>query len=143
MRHHACFSFPFLKFIISRGLLRKHLLGDGMNIRNFWKGPVTFTKVSSVLLFTFACLFFISSTSSQEARKLVKRIEPIYPELAGRMKMTGTVKVEITIRPDGSVRDVRILGGNPVLAAAVEEAVKQWKYSPSPAETTKDLEFRF
>lgn len=58
------------------------------------------------------------------------------------MNMTGTVKVEITVAADGSVNEVKTLGGNPVLAAAVEDAVKQWKYTSGPAETKK-LEFKF
>jgi len=87
-------------------------------------------------------LLFSASSWSQESRKLIKRVEPVYPELARKMNMTGTVKVEITIAADGSVTEVRILGGNPVLAAAVEDAVKQWKYASGSSETKK-LEFKF
>jgi TonB family protein len=67
----------------------------------------------------------------------------VYPHLARKMNMTGTAKVDISIATDGSVQDVQILGGNPGLAAAVEDAVKQWKYASGPAETQKTLEFKF
>ena len=97
------------------------------------------------MAFAFSVIFLLSALGSwgQETRKLIKKVDPIYPELARKMSMTGTVKVEITIKADGSVGDVRALGGNPVLVAAVEEAVKQWKYASAPAEAKKILEFKF
>lgn len=97
-----------------------------------------------VLALTFSAVLLLSSATSwsQENRRLVKKVEPVYPDLARKMNMTGTVKVEITIAADGSVREVRTLGGNPVLATAVEDAVKQWKYASGVAETKK-LEFKF
>lgn len=90
----------------------------------------------------FGSLVSVAGSGAQENRKLLKKVEPVYPELARRMNMTGTVKVEINIAADGSVSDIKTLGGNPVLAAAVEDAVKQWKYASGPAETKK-LEFKF
>lgn len=86
---------------------------------------------------------FPAGSWSQENRKLIKKVDPVYPDLARKMNMTGTVKVEITIAKDGSVTDVKTLGGNPVLVQAVEEAVKQWKYASGPEEMKKTLEFKF
>jgi TonB family protein len=83
------------------------------------------------------------ASRAEENRKLLKKVEPVYPELAQRMNLRGTVKVEITISPSGSVQNVTVLGGNPVLANAVTDAVKQWKYSSSSEETKKTLEFKF
>lgn len=88
-------------------------------------------------------LLFAAGSRGQENRKLIKKVDPVYPDLARKMNMTGTVKVEITIGTDGSVKDVKTLGGNPVLVQAVEEAVKQWKYANGPEETKKALEFKF
>jgi TonB family protein len=87
-------------------------------------------------------LFSSVSSWGQEGRKLIKKVDPVYPELARRINLTGTVKVEISIGADGVVNEVRTLGGNPVLVAAVEDAVKQWKYA-SGASEIKKLEFRF
>ena len=53
------------------------------------------------------------------------------------------MRVEITIALEGTVKSVTTLGGNPVLSQAVEDAVKQRKYSSGPAETNKILEFKF
>ena len=99
-------------------------------------------KCVSTLLFGLIFSFSSADVRAQEGRKLVKKVDPVYPDLARKMNMTGTVKVEVSIGADGSVNQVRTLGGNPVLATAVEDAVKQWKYASGAAETKK-LEFKF
>jgi len=105
-------------------------------------GAPTLVRLVLSLAFT-VLLLFPGSSWAQESRKLIKKVDPVYPELARKMNMTGSIKVEISITADGGVHDFRLLGGNPVLAAAVEDAVKQWKYASGPAETKKGLEFKF
>ena len=97
------------------------------------------------VILTLSLVFFLSSAGSwgQENRKLIKKVDPVYPELARKMNLTGIVKVEFTIAADGSVKDVRTLGGSPVLVASVQDAVKQWKYASGPSESKKLLEFKF
>ena len=87
---------------------------------------------------------FVSLVSGwgQEGRRLIKKVDPVYPELSRRMNLTGAVKVEVRIGAGGVVNEVRTLGGNPALVAAVEDAVKQWKYA-SGASENKKLEFKF
>lgn len=82
-------------------------------------------------------------SGAQQDRRLIRKVDPQYPALAKRLKLEGTVRVEITIALEGTVKSVTTLGGNPVLSQAVEDAVKQWKYSSGPAETKKILEFKF
>lgn len=103
----------------------------------------TVIRFVSAFVLSLTLVLFPAGTRSQENRKLIKKVDPVYPDLARKMNMTGTVKVEITIAKDGSVTDVKTLGGNPVLVQAVEEAVKQWKYASGPEETKKTLEFKF
>lgn len=103
---------------------------------------LTVTRCVCTLAVSAFLLFPPGGMKAQENRKLIKKAEPVYPELARKMNLTGTVKVEINVAPDGSVTQVHILGGNPVLAEAVEDAVKHWKYASGPAET-KRLEFKF
>jgi membrane protein involved in colicin uptake len=47
------------------------------------------------------------------------------------------------VRPDGTVKDVKILGGHPLLVDAAVRAVMQWKYQPAPKETVEILKFSF
>jgi TonB family protein len=68
-------------------------------------------------------------------RQLVTRVEPDYPETLQRLRIGGTVRLELTISPRGSVESVSVLGGNPILAEAAAKAVKQWVYAPGPSKT--------
>lgn len=78
-----------------------------------------------------------------EPRKALASPTPEYPEIARRMNINGVVKVELVIGADGAIKSAKVLGGHPVLADAVQRALKNWKYAPGPSETTMQLEFRF
>ncbi len=75
-------------------------------------------------------------------RKLVNKINPTYPELARQMNVTGTVKMEIVIAENGTVKSVKPLGGHPLLIQSASEALRRWRYAPG-AETTTIVEFHF
>ncbi len=76
-------------------------------------------------------------------RKVTARIAPVYPELAKKMHIHGAVKVEATVRPNGTVKSTRVLGGNPVLIEAAQDAVSKWKFEPAQAETTEVVQLAF
>lgn len=87
-------------------------------------------------------------TPEEATEKLVYRVEPEYPASALEQRIQGVVLLEVYIRRDGRVREVRILQGNALLADAAAAAVKQWKFSPrvfrgsyAEAETTVTLKF--
>jgi len=83
------------------------------------------------------------SSQQESKRKVKKRVEPVYPELAKRMRLTGKVRVQVVISPEGRVTSTKELGGNPVLLGAAEQAVKEWSFEPGPSETTEVVEFNF
>lgn len=76
-------------------------------------------------------------------RRLERGSTPEYPEIAERMKLTGTAQVQALVRPDGTVKEVKVLGGHPLLVDALARAVKQWKYQPGPVETFEVVKFSF
>jgi TonB family protein len=49
--------------------------------------------------------------------------------------LTGTVKIVVVVTPEGNVKAVRTVGGNPVLVPAAEDAVRQWKFEASKKES--------
>jgi len=61
---------------------------------------------------------------------LVHDVAPTYPPEAGRSRIEGTVVLVAVIGKDGSVQDVRVESGLPILAQAAIDAVKQWRYRP-------------
>jgi protein TonB len=61
---------------------------------------------------------------------LIHDVPPQYPPEAGRERIEGTVVLLAVIGTDGSVQDVQVVSGLPILAQAAMEAVKQWRYKP-------------
>ena len=61
---------------------------------------------------------------------LIHDVAPTYPPEAGRARIEGTVVLLAVIGKDGSVQDVRVESGLPLLAQAAIDAVKQWRYRP-------------
>jgi TonB family protein len=76
-------------------------------------------------------------------RKVKAKVNPEYPSIARESHITGTVRVEAVVKPDGKVSDVRVLGGSPILAQEVVTAVKNWQYGEGPKETTEIVEVSF
>lgn len=73
-------------------------------------------------------------------RKVKTSVKPSYPDVARQLHITGTVRLEATVAPDGKVRDTRVLGGSPLLAQEATNAVKKWKYEDAPKETVETVE---
>jgi TonB family protein len=76
-------------------------------------------------------------------RKPKSKVAPVYPELAKRMNISGVVKILITVAANGTIKDVKLVGGHPLLASAAMDAVKKWRFEAGPQEATGIVEFRF
>jgi TonB family protein len=64
---------------------------------------------------------------------LIKKVPPSYPDEAHKKHIQGTVLLKAVINRDGDVQDLTLISGDPMLAPAALDAVKQWKYRPLPA----------
>jgi len=82
-------------------------------------------------------------TTTNSDRKVASRVSPVYPELAKKMHIHGVVKVEVIVRPNGTVKSTRVLGGNPVLVDAAQDAVGKWKFDTAQGETTEVVQVSF
>jgi TonB family protein len=60
----------------------------------------------------------------------IQKVDPVYPEQARTLRLAGSVALEISIAENGTVGDVKVVSGLPLLAAAASDAVRQWRYSP-------------
>jgi TonB family protein len=81
--------------------------------------------------------------SEEIVRRAKSKVQPQYPDLARRMNITGTVKIEVMVSPNGIVKGARIVGGHPVLANAALDAAKKWRFEPSSAESSGIIDFKF
>jgi TonB family protein len=62
--------------------------------------------------------------------QLTRRVPPIYPPQAKSLRIEGKVVLDAMVMEDGSVRDLRVVQGQPVFVGAAVDAVKQWRYKP-------------
>ena len=69
-------------------------------------------------------------SSAALSDRLIRRLEPQYPEIARRSGLSGAVRLRLEIGTDGKVKSATVLEGAPVLAAAAKDAVLQWRYRP-------------
>jgi TonB family protein len=87
--------------------------------------------------------FHAQDSDNEVTRKVRSRVEPMYPALARKMNLTGTVKVEVVVAPDGTVKEAKVVGGHPLLASAALDAVRKWRFEPAPVESTGTVNFKF
>lgn len=103
---------------------------------------VNFRKVSAVVL-TLVFSATVALPAFAVDRKVDRRVAPMYPELAKRMHIEGTVRVQVTVAADGSVTSAKAVSGNKMLAPAAEDAIKKWKFEPAAAATTENIAVDF
>ena len=97
-----------------------------------------------VLLFGVANAETVQDSDAPEhARKAISRVQPVYPELAKQMRVSGTVRLVAVVSPNGSVKFIEPVGGHPVLLKSAEDAVMKWKFMPAPKETKELIEIHF
>lgn len=68
--------------------------------------------------------------AAQLRPRLARRVDPVYPDKAREMGLEGAVRLRVAIARDGTIEDVKALSGDPILAEAATDAVKQWRYRP-------------
>lgn len=84
-----------------------------------------------------------TTVASSSERKIAARVAPAYPDLAKKMHIRGVVRIEAIVRPNGTVKSTRVLGGNPVLVESAQDAVGKWKFEPGQSETTEVVQLAF
>ena len=97
------------------------------------------------MLLAFASLMTCSMWAQQAegGRKLLRRVEPKYPEDLKRHDIGGTVRLSIEITPQGVVHKISPIGGNPILVESAMTAVKQWKYAAADFTQTLEVKIDF
>jgi TonB family protein len=97
--------------------------------------------VSAASFEPLACAQELHADASE--RKAIAKVEPRYPALARQLKLSGKVKIDAVVSPDGHVKDTHTIGGSPILVSAALDAIRMWKYQPRPTETVEHIEIDF
>jgi len=103
----------------------------GSHARPRWMRPLA----SLCLLVALALSLYQGALAQSSSRKIKSKPLPDYPELARRNNISGIVRMELLVTADGKVKEVKVLGGNPVLAQAAVTAAMKWKYEPATEES--------
>ena len=84
-----------------------------------------------------------SVKTDELSRKPKTKVAPVYPDVARRMGVSGTVKLSVVVAANGTVKSSKVIGGHPVLVNAAMDAMKQWKFESAPTESSGTVEFKF
>jgi protein TonB len=66
----------------------------------------------------------------QQAR-LINQVRPVYPPLAKQARIQGTVRLQAVIARDGTIQELQVMSGHPLLVQSALDAVRQWRYQPT------------
>jgi TonB family protein len=83
-----------------------------------------------------------------QAANLLHRVPPVYPPLAKQARVQGTVRFSVILAKDGTVSNLQLVSGHPLLVPAATDAVKQWTYKPTllngqPVEVITQVDINF
>ena len=107
------------------------------------------TVTAMLAVLTLAATLVPIDVGAQQAqneeilRRAKSKVQPVYPELARKMNIAGTVKIEIVVLPNGTVKDAHVVGGHPVLASAALDAARKWRFEPAAGESSGVIDFKF
>lgn len=95
-----------------------------------------------------AALKRVTVGGNVQAARLVNRVQPVYPPLARQTRISGTVKLHAIIGKDGSVQQLQVVSGHPLLVQSALDAVRQWRYQPTllngdPVEVDTEIDVIF
>src|SRR6202022_1165201 len=79
---------------------------------------------------------------------LIRKVTPLYPPLAKQARIQGVVRFTAIIGKDGTIQNLQLVSGHPLLVAAAQQAVSQWQYKPTllngePVEVVTHLALNF
>jgi TonB family protein len=77
----------------------------------------------------------LGQAQPETQRKIVSKVDPVYPELASKMHISGSVRVEAIVAPNGRLKSTQVIGGHPLFTKTALDAIEKWKWAPAPQET--------
>lgn len=95
------------------------------------------------LLFGGSVALMGQAPKVETSRRIKAAVKPEYSALAKQLKLSGVVRVEVSIGTDGRVKKAHVIGGHPVLALDAQKAALMTEFETAPKENTQVLEFRF
>jgi TonB family protein len=111
-----------------------------MSSQHPYKKPLG-TFCACVLL--LCCSAAPGHAQENKDRKVVKKAPVAYPSILKSKGIGGVVRLRVYVKPDGTVRDTEVVGGNPILVESAQKSVMQWKFSTGSTETVMEISVVF
>ncbi len=125
-----------------------HEFRDGSLIANlinrksnrWFRSSLTLTLTSLLCLLAFESLPALRAQSEDHPnRKILQAHKPEYPTILKSLGIGGIVRLNVRVLANGTVAQVTVVGGNPVLAESGVKAVMTWKFAPAAAVSNEDV----
>jgi TonB family protein len=81
--------------------------------------------------------------TDKTSRKLIYKVDPEYPWDLKRAHIGGMVRMDVLVSARGSVDNISVIGGNPVLVETAVRAVRKWKYASADGQTVVQVNVNF
>ncbi|MFZ0964490.1 MAG: energy transducer TonB [Terriglobia bacterium] len=101
-------------------------------------------KIRGLLVSTI-CLLLLSTAAlaAEGGRRVRKQVQPDYPPLALKMKVSGVVTVRATVASNGNVENATVVSGHILLKNAAADCVKQWQFEPASSDSVEIVTVSF
>lgn len=114
-----------------------------MSSRARFTSILSFTRLILIVSLLCGAVISLPAQEGTSKRRIVTRVPAPYPALARHMALSGVVKIDALVAPDGAVKMLDVKGGHPVLAQAASNTIRQWKWEPASHESHELVEIRF
>lgn len=84
-----------------------------------------------------------AQTAEKSTRRVVTMVKPAYPQTLKSLHIEGLVRLKVAVAANGTVGEIKVVGGNPILVESGVKAVKSWKYAPGPSQTEEEVVLNF
>ena len=137
---------------MEKGLLHllaisKYAVRGGLSGSEGWSADMYNNRnLRGILLGVVFLVAGAGAASSQEvssSRKVLKSVAAQYPSVLKRRGIGGTVKLRVLVNPGGTVKEIQVLGGNPILSDSAAKAIKQWVFAPADKEESVEISVGF
>jgi len=99
--------------------------------------------LAGVALVAASAGFSVAQEVSGFNRRALKMVAVPYPSILKTKGIGGTVKLRVLVNANGTVKDVQVMGGNPILSDCSVKAVKQWVFAASEKDESIEISVAF
>ena len=111
----------------------------------YWESMRTRISATLVLLSMLLCFaaHLPAQKSEKTGRRVISTVKPAYPQTLKNLHIEGLVRLRVTVFANGTVSNIEVIGGNPILVENAVKAVKNWKFVVAPSQTEEEVVLNF